>query len=392
MTTPPIEVEASAGSLLGMPAAVFLRNYWQKRPLLIRQAFPGFKPPLAPEDLAGLACEEGALARLVRYDRRHDRWTLETGPFAEAVFPALPTQDWTLLVQDVDKWDADVRALLAHFDFLPRWRIDDVMVSFAAPGGSVGPHTDHYDVFLLQAHGRRRWQINIAPDAPGDFRDDSELKLLREFHPSHEFLLEPGDMLYLPPEIGHHGEAVEACMTFSIGMRAPSQGELLGDFADFLGERLPETRRYADPDLGVADDPALIGTDALRRARALLADALQQPDAVLNEWLGRFVTRYRSGGEVAAPPKPPSLAQLRQRLARGAHLVPHPFTRLAWSPDGDGRAWLFALGEAFACPPQTAQRLACGRPLGAAEFEAADPAMQTLALQLLAAGHLALAR
>ena len=145
----PIEVQGSHASPLGMPAADFLREYWQKRPLLIRNAFPGFESPLSPEDLAGLACEDGVLARIVAHEPEHDKWMLRHGPFPEEMFPAMPHHDWTLLVQDVDKWDADVRALLDRFDFLPRWRIDDVMISFAAPGGSVGAHVDQYDVFLL---------------------------------------------------------------------------------------------------------------------------------------------------------------------------------------------------------------------------------------------------
>src|SRR5918993_4830502 len=159
-TTPPLEVAGSATRMLGMTPAAFLRDYWQKRPLLIRHAFPGFVSPIEPEDLAGLACEEAALSRIVSHDRATDRYTLRTGPFDEAEFPAMPDHDWTLLVQDVDKWDVDVRALRREFDFLPSWRLDDVMVSFAAPGGSVGAHVDQYDVFLLQAHGRRRWRID----------------------------------------------------------------------------------------------------------------------------------------------------------------------------------------------------------------------------------------
>ena len=153
---PSIEVEGSARQPLGMPAADFLRDYWQKKPLLIRNAFPGFVSPIEPEDLAGLACEEAALSRLVRHDRERDAWQVRHGPFDEEEFPGLGDRDWTLLVQDVDKWDADIAALLPNFDFLPRWRIDDVMVSFAATGGSVGAHIDQYDVFLLQAQGHRR--------------------------------------------------------------------------------------------------------------------------------------------------------------------------------------------------------------------------------------------
>ena len=144
----PFEVDATQHPPLGMPADRFLRDYWHKRPLLIRNAFPAFESPIQPEDLAGLACEEMALSRLVIHDKATDGWTLRTGPFNEEEFPGMPDHDWTLLGQDVDKWDMDVRELLEHFPFLPRWRMDDIMVSFAATGGSVGAHVDHYDCLL----------------------------------------------------------------------------------------------------------------------------------------------------------------------------------------------------------------------------------------------------
>ena len=190
-----------------MPPARFLRDYWQKRPLLIRGAFRGFTPPLAPDDLAGLACTDGALARIVRRERNRDRWEVSTGPFDDATFKKLPEADWTLLVQDVDKWDNDTATLLDGFAFIPSWRIDDVMVSYATDGGGVGAHVDQYDVFLLQGAGRRRWSIDTRPNPSTAFREDVELKLLREFHPTHEWTLGPGDMLYLPPGVPHDGVA-----------------------------------------------------------------------------------------------------------------------------------------------------------------------------------------
>ena len=265
-----IEVTGTPDQPLGMAPEVFLRDYWQKRPLLIRRAFPGFESPISPEDLAGLACEEAALARVVLHDRKRDRWELRNGPFSEESFPKLPKKDWTLLVQDVDKWDMDIRALLGAFRFLPAWRVDDVMVSFAAPGGSVGAHVDQYDVFLLQALGHRRWQIDSRPDAPRGFRPDVELKLLSQFDPDHDWVLAPGDMLYLPPGVPHHGVAEDACLTFSVGMRAPSQAELMVDLAEELAAALPEEARYADPDLQLPADPWEIDEAAFVRVRAAL--------------------------------------------------------------------------------------------------------------------------
>ena len=176
-----IEVTATKKHFLGMPAAEFLSDYWQKKPLLIRQAFPDYQAPLAPEDLAGIACEEGVLARLVKHDRKKDQYSVETGPFKESIFPKLGKKDWTLLVQDMDKWDADVRGLISSFDFLPSWRVDDIMISFAAPGGSVGAHVDQYDVFLLQAHGQRRWEIDADPIADKTFRKNTVLHRMPSF-------------------------------------------------------------------------------------------------------------------------------------------------------------------------------------------------------------------
>ncbi|HZH44556.1 MAG TPA: cupin domain-containing protein [Lysobacter sp.] len=382
----PIEIDASAAPPLGMRPARFLRDYWQKRPLLIRNAFPGFVSPLQPEDLAGLACEEFALARLVRHDRRRDRWTVQHGPFAEEMFPRLPKRDWTLLVQDVDKWDADVAALLPAFDFLPRWRIDDVMVSFAAPGGSVGAHVDQYDVFLLQAHGHRRWLIDASPNPPTAFREDAELKLLREFHPTHEWILAPGDMLYLPPGVPHHGIAEDACLTFSVGMRAPSAAELLADYVDTLTVDADEGVRYADPDLAPARDPAEIDPAAMARVVAAL-NALRMNDADrLGDWFGRFITTYRSAGMAIADPSAPPAADVAVALAQGALLVRHPWSRMAWRKARRG-ARLYVTGDVHALPVADARALANADALDRAAYHALSDAGRVCLHALLAAGH-----
>ncbi|HEY2344592.1 MAG TPA: cupin domain-containing protein [Xanthomonadaceae bacterium] len=383
-TAPPaIEVHAQPGQMLGMPPQHFLRDYWQKRPLLIRGAFPGFTSPVAPEDLAGLACEEAALSRVVKHQPRGDRWTLRHGPFAESDFPKMGKRDWTLLVQDVDKWDADVRALLDRFDFLPRWRIDDIMISFAAPGGSVGAHVDQYDVFLLQGLGARRWQVDTKPDPSTAFRDDVELKLLREFHPTHTWTLETGDMLYLPPGVPHHGVAAGSCLTYSIGMRAPSQAELMVDFVEYLAERTSEKARYADPDLIAVEDGHEIDATALARVRAALA-ALHTDDATLAAWFGGFISTYRSAG-IAAPPKPPTEAAVRKALAAGGSLARHPFVRTAWTRQGK-RALLFAAGASWPMKLDSARRLAAASRIDAALFAALDEDGQAAVVALALAG------
>jgi 50S ribosomal protein L16 3-hydroxylase len=382
---PPIEVDGSAQPPLGMPAAEFLRHYWQKRPLLIRNAFPGLVSPLTPEDLAGLACEEAALSRIVAHDPAHDAWQLRHGPFPEELFPTLPDHDWTLLVQDVDKWDADVAALLPAFSFLPRWRIDDVMVSFAAPGGSVGAHVDQYDVFLLQGQGHRRWRIDSRPGASTAFRDDAELKLLKQFEPDHDWVLGPGDMLYLPPGVPHHGVAEDACLTFSIGMRAPSAAELLGDFVDTLVAGSDDSVRYADPDLEPPADPDEIDDAAMARALAALNALRMNDPARLGDWFGRFVTTYRSPGEIAPGPLRPRI-EVEWQLAQGGCLRRHPLSRMAWRRQGRG-ARLYANGEAFALAMADARRLAGAVELDGAAYASLSEAGRDAAFALYEAGH-----
>ncbi len=391
-STAPVEVRATRQQPLGMPTKRFLRDYWQKRPLLIRGLFAGGVAAVAPEDLAGLACEEAALARIVVRDAKRDRWILRNGPFRESDFAKLGHRNWTLLVQDVDKWDMDAARLLEHFSFIPSWRIDDVMVSYATDGGGVGPHVDQYDVFLVQGLGRRRWKISDDPHAPKGFREDSELKLLREFAPTHDWVLEPGDALYLPPGVPHDGIALGECTTYSIGMRAPSRAELLFDFVEYLAEPLTEDERYGDPDLDPARDIGEIDDAALARvARALPLFAGVEKTA-LAHWFGRFITRYRSAQIVAAPARPIGLAALEKRLPT-ATVMRNPFSRIAWRRDGRA-AELFVAGEAWRCPIGLARLLAAQREIDGRAFDvfAADPqALQTLK-ELLDAGHLRLLR
>ena len=386
-----IEIDARKHFPLGMPAADFLRDYWHKRPLLIRNAFPGFESPIQPEDLAGLACEEMALSRIVIHDKDTDGWTLRTGPFTEEEFPGMPDHDWTLLVQDVDKWDTDVRELLGKFPFLPRWRMDDIMVSFAATGGSVGAHVDHYDVFLLQAQGQRHWMIDASESMNGkappmEFREGVELKLLREFTPTHDWVLNPGDMLYLPPKVPHHGVAVNPCLTISVGMRAPSSAELIGDYLDDLIADADEAIRYHDEDLALPKDPYEIDAAAMGRVvEALNAIRMNDPDR-LGDWFGRFITNYRAGGEVMSDGEPRSRIEVEWDLEHGAVLQRHPFSRVAWRRSQRG-AVLFCNGLEFALSVKDAQRLAAAETLEGSAYASLTAAGRETALALHAQGH-----
>ncbi len=391
----PFEVDATQQQPLGMTVERFLRDYWHKRPLLIRNAFPDFETPVQPEDLAGLACEEGVLARLISLDKATGVWDVRTGPFQEEDFPGLPDHDWTLLVQDVDKWDADVRQLLEQFRFLPRWRVDDIMISFAATGGSVGAHVDHYDVFLLQAQGERRWMIDAsvamgkpAPDL--GFQDDVAIKLLRTFEPTHEWVLSPGDMLYLPPLVPHHGVAENPCLTFSVGTRAPSSAELIGDYLDTLIADADEAIRYHDEDLVAPQDPNEIDARAMERVVEAL-NALRMNDAdLVGDWFGRFITTYRASGDVMPPPDAPSRIEMEWDLQQGAHLLRHPFSRVAWRRRSKG-ATLFCNGVDYALPVKEAQLLAALEGLDGDRYAALSEAGRDAVMALAAQGHYQLA-
>lgn len=271
----------------GISPTTFLELYWQKQPLLVRGALPRYTPPLSPEELAGLACEEEVESRVVTFDG--DTWHLESGPFRPATFPRRGKQNWTLLVQDLDEHVPEVGVLLDHLDFLPSWRIDDVMASFAVPGGSVGPHYDEYDVFLLQVSGKRRWQISTRYSRD-DLRSDSNLKLLATFEPEQEWVVEPGDLLYLPPHVAHFGVAETNCMTYSLGCRAPSHADLVAQMAGMFLSELDEKQRYRDADLEVAETRLGVSPRAAARTRALLEQAWQVSPDLAARCLGSVAT------------------------------------------------------------------------------------------------------
>jgi 50S ribosomal protein L16 3-hydroxylase len=324
----------------GLTAREFMRDYWQKKPLLVRQAIPGFESPISPDELAGLALEEEIESRLV-IEHGERPWELRRGPFAEDAFSQLPERDWTLLVQAVDQFVPEVAELLEEFKFLPKWRIDDVMISFAAPGGGVGPHFDNYDVFLLQGFGKRRWQIGQMCNSDSPLLAHADLKILAEFAQTEEWVLEPGDMLYLPPLLAHCGIAEDDCMTYSVGFRAPSAAEVLTHFTDFLGQFLPDEERYSDAGAQPTDDPTQIQRDSLDRLKALLNEHMSD-ERLLMTWFGQFMTEPRYP-ELIAGTEIDEEAFLAG-LEDGAVLIRNPSARLAWSEVGEDLV-LFASGQ-----------------------------------------------
>jgi 50S ribosomal protein L16 3-hydroxylase len=288
-----MDIERPLPLLGGLSPALFMKRHWQKKPLLVRNAIPGFRPLLPPAELFALAAREEVESRLVVREGR--AWRLQRGPFARRALPALKRPDWTLLVQGVDLHDRRAHELLHGFAFLPAARLDDLMISFATDGGGVGPHFDSYDVFLLQAQGQRRWRIGRQKDLR--LQEGVPLKILADFEPEQEYVLDPGDLLYLPPRYAHDGIAVGECQTYSIGFRAPAQGELarelLQRIADEAGEAEGEPLLYRDPGQEATDAPAAIPAALTAFAQQALAAALKDPRA-LDRALGEYLTEPKA--------------------------------------------------------------------------------------------------
>ena len=269
----------------GLSAQAFLRRHWQKRPLLVRGALPGFRRVIDKRALFALAARHDVESRLV--ERRQGRFHVQHGPLARSKLPRAGARDWTLLVNGVNQHNAAAEQLLRRFAFVPQARLDDVMVSYAARGGGVGPHFDSYDVFLVQGTGRRRWRL--ARRRPFALVPDAPLKLIAGFRAETEILLEPGDLLYLPPGWGHDGIALDPCFTYSIGCRAASGAELAAAFLDHLHERGLPDAEYRDPGLRPTARPALIGPGLAAFAQAQLA-RIRWTRGDVEEFLGRYLS------------------------------------------------------------------------------------------------------
>lgn len=317
--------------LNGLTPAQFMAEYWQKKPLLIRGAMPDFKGLLDPSELAGLACDAEVPSRLIQFDPAHQQegrgWQVTQGPFDDEDFAALPAQHWTLLVQGVNHVLPEAQALLSQFSFIPNARLDDVMVSYAPTGGGVGAHIDSYDVFLLQGAGKRRWRISqqtdlrLIPDAP--------LRILSHFECEQEWVLEPGDMLYLPPNVAHWGISEDDdCMTYSIGFRAPAARELAIEFLEACRqENLPD-ELYRDPDLQPVTDASSVSEEMVNH----VADMMRRlPWQV--EQLGPFLAKYFSEPKayvVFSPNRKLSLEKFKQRVAQNGIVLDLQTQMLHW--------------------------------------------------------------
>jgi 50S ribosomal protein L16 3-hydroxylase len=369
-----MDIDRPLALLGGLSPSRFMRRHWQKKPLLVRGAIPGFGAVVPRARLFALAGQEGVESRLVQ--QRQRQWSLRQGPLARRSLPPLSQPDWTLLVQGVDLHDASAHELLQRFRFVPDARLDDLMISFATDGGGVGPHFDSYDVFLLQAAGRRRWrfgrQRNLA------LRDGVPLKILEQFEPEHDVVLEPGDMLYLPPRYAHDGIAVGECQTYSIGFRAPGRTELARELLQRLADVEPEgadDRLYRDATQPATATPGAIPPALDTFAREAIEAALRDPQAV-GRVLGEYLTEPKANVwfESQAAPR-----RLRSVVLDGRSRMMHDATHV------------FINGESWRAGGRDAtlmRRLADRRRLDAAELQRASPAALELLVTWCEAGWL----
>lgn len=326
----------------------FLDEYWQKKPLFVEGAFPEFETPLSPEELAGLACEEGVTSRLIQEQGGDYPWQVRFGPFEVEDFTSLPPTHYSLLVQEVDRLIPEVADLLDPFRFLPNWRLDDVMISYAPEHGSVGAHIDSYDVFLLQGLGRRRWEIGASPVEEERYVPELDVRILQDFEPDLVYEVGPGDLLYLPPRVAHHGIALEDCMSYSVGLRAPAPGDLVSGLMPFIAETLEERAPYADPGLRPAEQPGRIDPGAREELRTMVREALEEAlsdPARFDGWIGRLLTQPKRGADATLGTFVDE-EELVGRLQEGEILRRSAVPHFAHMLHDDGNVTLFVGGQA----------------------------------------------
>jgi len=363
--------------LVRFDPVAFLATHWQRAPLLICNPWDAWQCPIEPDELAGLACEPEVESRLI-VQQGPESWALEQGPFDAERFADLGAQPWTLLVQAVDHHVPEVAALLSQFRFVPDWRIDDVMISFATTDGGVGPHFDQYDVFLIQGRGRRRWRIGQHCDDSTPLRPHQELRLLAEFDEQAVYDLGPGDILYVPPGIAHDGIALDDdCMTLSIGFRAPSRTELITGWSDHVLDGLSEDDRYSDPMLPLQSHPGEITAEALERLQAMVLEKLADR-AEFARWFGQFNSAPKYPDMDWSPEPPLTMVEVHEAAKRGRVLRDFA-SRFVFVREGEGLV-LFVDGETYRCTGAAAR---FAESLCAAhEVEIGEPDEAVLALLL----------
>ena len=334
----------------GLDEASFLRKYWQKKPLYMPGAWPDFENPLPAEELAGLALEEAFPSRIVE-QHSADKWSVRQGPFNEGDFAALEGKRWSLLITDIEKHLPDFKQYVQPFRFIPDWRFDDFMISYAPPGGSVGPHLDDYDVFLIQAQGQRSWalegEFRRLPSPQEDLIPDTDLRLINQFKMHKTHLCQPGDILYLPPRLGHHGVAKSDCMTWSMGFKAPSFHDMMSDYL-YEFENSNEHKRFTDPELSSQQDAGEITGVQLAQIKRWFIQQINEDDEVFARW----VAKYLSGDATANG----IVSESDTQDGIPPELEPNPFVKFDFIRQ-QGQVLLYAGGDEFELSYSLAKKL-----------------------------------
>jgi 50S ribosomal protein L16 3-hydroxylase len=313
----------------------FLDDYWQKKPIVLKQALPHFTSPLSPEELAGLSLEPEVESRIIIERPTHTPpWKLRRGPFTDADFSKLPNSHWTLLVQGVDTLIPEIQDLLSLFDFIPQWRVDDIMISYAALHGSVGPHYDDYDVFLLQAKGQRQWHLTTQHCNEHNYLDGVDLRIMKTFNVEQAYTLHPGDILYLPPHVGHHGVSLsDDCMTYSFGYRSYKSLELFTSFCEHLSGEEGSEALYKDPNWRTMSETGALPDAAFQQAKQLLTQMVSDEHRLKN-WFGQFATSLDGVAESHLPPTREDVNEtdFLADFAGNKNLRRNPLCRIAYQP------------------------------------------------------------
>tara|TARA_B100001063_G_scaffold27962_1_gene21367 strand:- start:653 stop:1798 length:1146 start_codon:yes stop_codon:yes gene_type:complete len=291
----------------------FLNQYWQKKPLLIKQGFTDFQDPIEAEELAGLAMEESIESRIVT--NHNDDWQAYQGPFED--FEKLTEQHATLLVQAVDHWHSDAAQLLQPFRFIPNWRIDDLMISYSTPKGGVGPHLDQYDVFIIQGEGKRHWRVGLPDPTLKQFAQNKKLLQVEQFEAVIDCILEPGDILYIPPGCPHEGYAIENALNYSVGFRAPNQQDLFSSFADHVIDTDSGQKRYTDHTLALRDSKGELLQSETDKVKTLM-QALLNNDELFKHWLGNTLSQAKHEMDLAPLEEPITCEQMSDFIANNA--------------------------------------------------------------------------
>jgi len=380
-------MHSSINPLGNLTPEQFLKEYWQKKPLVIRQAIPHFDCPITAEELAGLACEDNVDSRIIIEKDGDHPWQPIFGPMDDDTFAKMPESHWTLAVNDLEKVVPELAWLSDLFRFIPDWRFDDLLCSYAADQGSVGPHFDLYDVFIIQGSGRRRWQISTAEVTEDNQAEGTPLRIQKTFNAEEEWILEPGDMIYIPPNVSHHGVSLGESISFSVGYRAVSHADLLNDFISHITQQLSPKLTYQDADLKIQNHSAEITDDAIKRVSNIFKEYLNPNHPELRRWFGRFMSDPKSENNEAPENSIQSINELLENMQAGATLYRHPASRFAYMHK-DEQSILYIDGNDYDVSREFAESLCEHREINRDVIDKASEAEQQLIIDLYNAGSI----